>query len=80
MDELSSTSMQGDASIRVGARCAILQVSLDRQTDVGQLASNLMMATRKKLNLKQGISFGGRLDTIMKPRLLRTWTGRIVGE
>ena len=72
--------MQGDASIGIGPRSAILQVALDGKADVGQLAPDLMMATRKKLNLKQGISLGGCLDTIMKPRLLRPRTGRIVGK
>ena len=48
--------MQRDAAIRIGARGTILQVSLDGQTDVGQLAPDLMMTTRKKLNLGPGNS------------------------
>ena len=71
--------MQGNATIGIGPRRPVLQVSLDGQTDVGELTAYLMMTPGKELNLKLRIALGGGYHTVMQTCLLGTLTRFSIG-
>jgi hypothetical protein len=49
--EGDTPGMEADGSIRVAARITVFQVATDGTTDVRQLATNLMVPSRKQLDL-----------------------------
>ena len=57
MDEPGLSGMERDATIGIGTWRAILQVTLDGQTDVGKLATNLMMAACMQRHFEQEVAF-----------------------
>ena len=55
MCECYSSGVEGNASVRVGTRRAIFEVTLYRAAHIGKLASYLMVAACKQLYFKQEI-------------------------
>lgn len=70
MNEVGLSRVERDASVWIAARGAVLEVTLDRHTDVRELATNLVMTTCEELNLKEGIPVGGRDDGVVELCLL----------
>ena len=49
MFERNATGMEGDGAIFVATRSAILEVALDGTTNIGQLATDLMVTIQQPL-------------------------------
>ena len=70
VDELYPAGQQADASVRVGALGAVLEVSLDGTAHVGELAANLVVPSGKELDFQKEIAVGGLDEGILKLGLL----------
>lgn len=55
---------QADTSAGITSRCAVLQVSLDRATEGGELATDLMMAPRMELDLHEVIAVARSKESV----------------
>ena len=71
MDEFDAASMKADTSIWVGTTGSVFEVTLDRTTDSGKLATNLMMPTCLKIHLQEAIVIAVRKGAIDKDSLFR---------
>ena len=60
-----------DATIRIAARRAILQVTLDRASHLSKLTSYLMMSASHQVHFQQGIVVRMSYHLILQYRLLR---------
>lgn len=56
MHECDSTGMKGYASVRIGTRRTVFEVTFYRTTEVRQLAADLMMTSGKKLHLDEPVT------------------------
>lgn len=79
VNEVGLARVERDASVWVAARGTVLQVTLDRHTDVRELAANLVMTTCEELNLKEGIPVGGRDDGVAKFGFLGIAARSVIG-
>lgn len=70
MDEPRPTRVERDAAVGITARRTVLQVALDGQADVAELASDLMVAARKELHFEQGVTLGRGDDAVVQTCLL----------
>ena len=57
MNEAYVSGMQGDASVGIGTRSPVFQVSLDDASHAGELAPDLVMSPREQFDLQQMITF-----------------------
>ena len=71
MYEFNPSGMQANASVRIAALCSILQVSFNRATHFGQLASDLMVASGLQINLQQIVAFRASDDLVGENCFLR---------
>ena len=60
MDKLYMARQQGDAAVGVAAASTILQVALDHSADGCQLATYLMVAARKEVDLDKVVTVAMR--------------------
>ena len=55
MDKGDSSGMEGNASVRVGARRSVFKVALDRASEVRELAADLVVTTCQEFHFHQMI-------------------------
>ena len=59
MDETDVTRVEGNAYVRVGSWCSVLEVSLYDTAHAGELAADLMVTASEELYLNEIITFRG---------------------
>ena len=59
--------MQGDAAVGIGARGAVLEISLDDASHACELAAYLVMPAREKFHLDEVVTLGRAEITVAEP-------------
>ena len=71
--------VEADTAIRIRTLCAILQVALDRTTNLRELTTDLVMTASKKLYVEQGVAIAAANHLEVQLRLLSILVRRVVG-